>query len=79
MRYISTMKTKRRPGTRPANPEQSLTMTLGFAASEADPEGTERLAANYSVMPWSQVVETGVHNLLPSAWNALATAQRVLR
>jgi hypothetical protein len=54
-------------------------MTLGFAASEADPEGTERLAANYSVMPWSEVVETGVHNLLPSAWNALATAQRALR
>jgi hypothetical protein len=29
------MKTNRKPGTRPANPEQPITLTLGFAASEA--------------------------------------------
>jgi hypothetical protein len=32
------MKTKRKPGTRPANSENPITLTLGFAASEADRE-----------------------------------------
>ena len=38
------MKTNRRRGTRPANPEQPITLTIGFAASEADRELVKRLA-----------------------------------
>jgi len=37
------MKTNRRPGTRPADTEQPILLTLGFAASEADRELVERL------------------------------------
>ena len=82
------MTTHRRPGTRPANPDQLIRLTLGFAASEADSEIVERLTVamgaqaptpppakttpgDYANMPWSQVVEHGVNNLLPSAWNSV--------
>jgi hypothetical protein len=31
----------------------------------------EPTAQDYGAMPWSQVVEKGVNNLIPSAWSAV--------
>ena len=46
--------THRRPGTRPANPDQPIRLTLGFAASEADRELVERLTVAMGARSLSQ-------------------------
>ena len=74
------MKTNRRPGTRPANPEQPIRLTLGFAASEADRELVERLTVAMGARSLSQAVRGAVRNEA-ARWgvaNALAAAQRAL-
>jgi len=35
-------------------------------------------AQDYAAMPWSQVVEKGVNNLLPSAWNAVKSVPQAI-
>jgi hypothetical protein len=56
------MKSDRRPGTRPANPEQPIRLTLGFAASEADRELVERLTVAMGARSLSQAVRGAVRN-----------------
>jgi hypothetical protein len=56
------MKTNRKPGTRPVNPEQPITLTLGFAASEADRELVERLAAATGARSISEAIRRAVRN-----------------
>ena len=56
------MSTNRRPGTRPANPEQPIRLTLGFAASEADRELVERLTVAMGARSLSQAVRGAVRN-----------------
>jgi len=56
------MNTNRRRGTRPANPEQPITLTLGFAASEADRELVERLAAITRAPSLSAAIRAAVRN-----------------
>jgi hypothetical protein len=56
------MKASRRPGTRPANPEQPIRLTLGFAASEADRELVERLTVAMGARSLSQAVRGAVRN-----------------
>ena len=42
------------------------------------PDAPPDTPPNYSAMPWSQVVETGVNNLLPSAWNAVTSVPQAI-
>lgn len=35
-------------------------------------------APNYSAMPWSEVVEKGINNLLPSAWSAVKSVPQAI-
>jgi hypothetical protein len=56
------MKTNHRPGTRPADPEQPIRLTLGFAASEADRELVERLTVAMGARSLSQAVRGAVRN-----------------
>jgi hypothetical protein len=56
------MKTNRRPGTRPANPDHPITLTMGFAASEADRELVERLAVTMGARSLSQAIRGAVRN-----------------
>jgi hypothetical protein len=56
------MKSDRRPGTRPANPDHPITLTLGFAASEADRELVERLTVAMGARSLSQAVRGAVRN-----------------
>ena len=56
------MTTHRRPGTRPANPDQLIRLTLGFAASEADRELVERLTVAMGARSLSQAVRGAVRN-----------------
>jgi Ribbon-helix-helix protein, copG family len=56
------MNTNRRRGTRPANPEQPITLTLGFALSEADRELVERLAAATGARSISEAIRRAIRN-----------------
>ena len=56
------MKTNRKPGTRPANPENPITLTLGFAASEADRELVERLAVATGARSISEAIREAIRN-----------------
>ena len=56
------MKTHRRPGARPANPEQPIRLTLGFAASEADREPFERLTSAMGARSISEAIRGAIHN-----------------
>ena len=56
------MRTNRRPGTRPANHDQPITLTLGFAASEADRALVERLTVAMGARSLSQAVRGAVRN-----------------
>lgn len=56
------MTTHRRPGTRPANPDQLIRLTLGFAASEADRELVEQLTVAMGARSLSQAVRGAVRN-----------------
>ena len=56
------MITTRRPGNRPANPEQPIRLTLGFAASEADRELEERLTVAMGARSLSEAVRGAVRN-----------------
>lgn len=56
------MKTNRRRGTRPANPEQPITLTLGFCASEADRELVERLAVATGARSLSEAIRGAIRN-----------------
>ena len=56
------MKSKRKPGTRPANPENPITLTLGFAASEADRELVERLTVLTGARSISEAIRGAIRN-----------------
>jgi hypothetical protein len=56
------MNTTRRRGTRPANPDQPIRLTLGFAASEADRELVERLTVAMGARSLSQAIRGAVRN-----------------
>jgi hypothetical protein len=56
------MKTNRRRGPQPANPEQPITLTLGFAASEADRELVERLAMATGARSISEAIRGAIRN-----------------
>jgi hypothetical protein len=56
------MKTKRRRGPQPANPEQPITLTLGFAASEADRELVERLVSVTGARSISEAIRGAIRN-----------------
>jgi hypothetical protein len=58
------MKTNRRRGMRPANPEQPIRLTLGFAASEADRELVERLATVTGARSLSEAIRGAIRNEL---------------
>jgi hypothetical protein len=60
--YNLTMKTNRRRGMRPANPEQPIRLTLGFAASEADRELVERLAVVTGARSISEAIRGAIRN-----------------
>ena len=64
------MKTTRRPGPRPANPEQPITMTLGFAASEADRDVAERLALLMGARSISEAIRGAIRNEFVRLTNA---------
>ena len=49
-------------------PPDNNTTGSGVDWSQFQPADTP---PNYSAMPWSEVVEKGVNNLLPSAWNSI--------
>ena len=53
---------KRRPGTRPANPDHPITLTLGFAASEADRELVERLTVLTGARSISEAIRGAIRN-----------------
>ena len=42
------------------------------------PDAPADTPPNYSAMPWSQVVEKGVNNLLPSAWNSVKSVPQAI-
>ena len=56
------MKTNRRPRTRPANPNQPIIHTLGFAASEADRELVERLTVAMGARSISEAIRGAIRN-----------------
>jgi Ribbon-helix-helix protein, copG family len=56
------MKTNRRCGPPPANPEQPITLTLGFAVSEADRELVERLAMVTGARSISEAIRGAIRN-----------------
>jgi hypothetical protein len=56
------MNTTRRRGTRPANPDHPITLTMGFAASEADRELVERLTVAMGARSLSQAIRGAVRN-----------------
>jgi hypothetical protein len=56
------MNTNRRRGIRPANPEQPITLTVGFAASEADRELVERLAMVTGARSISEAIRGAIRN-----------------
>jgi hypothetical protein len=60
--YNATMNTNRRRGTRPANPEQPIRLTLGFAASEADRELVERLTVVTGARSLSEAIRGAIRN-----------------
>jgi hypothetical protein len=60
--YNWIMKTNRRRGPQPANPEQPITLTLGFAASEADRELVERLTVAMGAPSLSAAIREAVRN-----------------
>jgi hypothetical protein len=60
--YNWTMKTNRRRGPQSANPEQPITLTLGFAASEADRELVERLAVVTGARSISEAIRGAIRN-----------------
>jgi hypothetical protein len=60
--YNWIMNTNRRRGTRPANPDQPITLTLGFAASEADRELVERLAMVTGARSISEAIRGAIRN-----------------
>ena len=64
------MNTKRKPGTRPANPEQPITLTLGFAASEADRELVERLTIAMGARSVSAAIRGAIRNEMVRLGNA---------
>jgi len=44
----------------------------------ADASPAKPTAQDYAAMPWSQVVEKGVDNLLPSAWSAVKSVPQAI-
>jgi hypothetical protein len=56
------MNTHRRRGPQPANPEQPITLTMGFAASEADRELVERLAMITGARSISEAIRGAIRN-----------------
>ena len=56
------MRANRQPGTRPANSDQPITMTLGFAASEADREIVERLTVAMGARSISEAIRGAIRN-----------------
>jgi hypothetical protein len=56
------MKTNRRRRPQPANPEQPITLTLGFAVSEADRELVERLAVATGARSISEAIRGAIRN-----------------
>jgi hypothetical protein len=58
------MNTNRRPGPRPANPEQPIRFTLGFSVSEADRELVERLAVATGARSLSEAIRGAIRNEL---------------
>jgi hypothetical protein len=56
------MNTNRRRGTRPADPARPITLTLGFAASEADRELVERLAMVTGARSISEAIRGAIRN-----------------
>jgi hypothetical protein len=58
------MNTNRRPGPRPANPEQPIRFTMGFSVSEADRELVERLAEVTGARSISEALRVAVRNEL---------------
>ena len=56
------MNTNCRRGARPANPEQPITLTLGFSASEADRELVERLAVVAGAHSLSEAIRGAIRN-----------------
>jgi hypothetical protein len=64
------MKTNRRRGARPANPDSPITLTLGFAASEADRDLTERLVALMGARSISEAIRGAIRNEFARLTNA---------
>ena len=64
------MKTIRRRGSRPASPEQPITITLGFAASEADRELVERLTVAMGARSISEAIRGAIRNEFVRLTNA---------
>jgi Ribbon-helix-helix protein, copG family len=56
------MNMPRRRGPTPANPEQPITLTMGFAASEADRKLVERLAAATGARSISEAIRGAIRN-----------------
>jgi hypothetical protein len=59
----------------PEAPPNNNSTGSGVDWSQFQPADTP---PNYSAMPWSQVVEKGVNNLLPSAWNAVKSVPQAI-
>jgi hypothetical protein len=58
------MNTNRRRGPRPANPEQPIKISLGFAASEADRELVERLTVLTGARSISEAIRGAIRSEL---------------
>jgi hypothetical protein len=56
------MKTNRRRGPQPANPEQPIKLTMGFAVSEADRELVARLAVATGARSISEAIRGAIRN-----------------
>jgi hypothetical protein len=56
------MSTNRRRGPQPANPEQPIRLTLGFAVSEADRELVERLVTVTGARSISEAIRGAIRN-----------------
>jgi hypothetical protein len=62
--YNWIMKTSRRRGPQPANPEQPIKLTLGFAVSEEDRELVARLAMITGARSISEAIRVAIRNEL---------------
>jgi hypothetical protein len=63
--------------------DEEFQRAIGQSGVDWSKVGTDSPSANptaqdYSAMPWSQVVEKGVDNLLPSAWNAVKSVPQAI-